>query len=48
LKPPVTKQAEGYLPARERMMDISIGEVLYLVLVIAVAWWAYDTLKEYL
>ena len=28
-------------------MDISIGEVLYLVLVIAVAWWAYDTLKEY-
>jgi hypothetical protein len=29
-------------------MDISIGEVLYLVLVIAVAWWAYDTLKEYL
>ena len=28
-------------------MDVSIGEVLYLVLVIAVAWWAYDTLKEY-
>ncbi len=29
-------------------MEVSIGEVLYLVLVIAVAWWAYDTLKEYL
>ena len=29
-------------------MDISIGEVLYLVLVVAVAWWAYATLKEYL
>jgi hypothetical protein len=29
-------------------MEISIGEVLYLVLIIAVAWWAYDTLKEYL
>lgn len=29
-------------------MEISIGEVLYLVLIIAVAWWAYDVLKEYL
>ena len=29
-------------------MDISIGEVLYLVLVVAVAWWAYDMLKDYL
>jgi hypothetical protein len=29
-------------------MDISVGEVLYLVLVVAVAWWAYATLKEYL
>jgi len=28
-------------------MDISIGEVLYLVLVVAVAWWAYDMLKDY-
>ncbi len=28
-------------------MDISVGEVLYLVLVIAVAWWAYGMLKEY-
>lgn len=28
-------------------MDISIGEVLYLTLVVAVAWWAYDTLKEF-
>jgi len=28
-------------------MDVSIGEVLYLILVIAVAWWAYDMLKEY-
>jgi hypothetical protein len=29
-------------------MDVSMGEVLYLVLVIAVAWWAYATLKEHL
>lgn len=29
-------------------MDISMGEVLYLVLVVAVAWWAYSTLKEFL
>ena len=29
-------------------MEISIGEVLYLVLVVAVAWWAYATLKEFL
>ncbi len=28
-------------------MDVSVGEVLYLVLVIAVAWWAYGMLKEY-
>jgi len=28
-------------------VDISIGEVLYLCLVVAVAWWAYSTLKEY-
>jgi hypothetical protein len=28
-------------------MDVSIGEVLYLLLVIAVAWWAYSQLKEY-
>jgi hypothetical protein len=28
-------------------MDVSIGEVLYLVLVVAVAWWAYDMLREY-
>lgn len=28
-------------------MDITVGEVLYLVLVIAVAWWAYGMLKEY-
>ena len=28
-------------------MHISVGEVLYLVLVIAVAWWAYGMLKEY-
>lgn len=28
-------------------MDVSVGEVLYLVLVIAVAWWAYSVLKEY-
>jgi len=29
-------------------LEITIGEVLYLVLVVAVAWWAYSTLKEYL
>jgi hypothetical protein len=29
-------------------LDVSIGEVLYLTLVVAVAWWAYDTLKEHL
>lgn len=28
-------------------MDVSVGEVLYLVLVVAVAWWAYGVLKEY-
>jgi hypothetical protein len=28
-------------------MDVSIGEILYLVLVIAVAWWAYEMLREY-
>ena len=28
-------------------MDVSIGEVLYLVLVSAVAWWAYEMLREY-
>jgi hypothetical protein len=29
-------------------VDVAVGEVLYLVLVIAVAWWAYGVLKEYL
>ena len=28
-------------------MEITMGEVLYLVLVIAVAWWAYGMLKEF-
>ncbi len=28
-------------------MEVSIGEVLYLVLVIAVAWWAWSVLSEY-
>lgn len=28
-------------------MDVSIGEVLYLVLVIGVCWWAYSMLKDY-
>jgi hypothetical protein len=28
-------------------VDVSVGEVLYLVLVVAVAWWAYGVLKEY-
>ena len=35
-------------PVRSKIMEISIGEVLYLVLVVAVAWWAYDMLKDYL
>ena len=29
-------------------VEITIAEVLYLTLVIAVAWWAYDALKEFL
>jgi len=29
-------------------MDISVGEVLYLCLVVAVAWWAWSVLKDYL
>ena len=29
-------------------MDVTVGEVLYLCLVVAVAWWAYATLKEFL
>lgn len=29
-------------------MDVTVGEVLYLVLVLAVAWWAYGVLKEYM
>jgi len=29
-------------------VEVTVGEVLYLVLVVAVAWWAYSTLKEYL
>jgi hypothetical protein len=29
-------------------MDVSVGEVLYLCLVVAVAWWAWDVLKNYL
>jgi len=28
-------------------VEVTIGEVLYLALVVAVAWWAYDTLKEF-
>jgi len=28
-------------------MEVTMGEVLYLVLVIAVAWWAYSMLKEF-
>jgi hypothetical protein len=28
-------------------VDVSVGEVLYLVLVVAVAWWAYNTLREF-
>lgn len=30
-----------------RAMEVSIGEVLYLVLVIAVAWWAWSVLSEH-
>jgi len=29
-------------------LEVSIGEVLYLILVVAVAWWAYGVLKEFL
>jgi hypothetical protein len=29
-------------------MDVSVGEILYLCLVVAVAWWAYSVLKGYL
>lgn len=29
-------------------MDISIGEVLYICLVIAVAWWAWEKLNDVL
>jgi hypothetical protein len=29
-------------------MEVNIGEVLYLVLVIAVAWWAWDVLRNQL
>jgi hypothetical protein len=28
-------------------MDVSVGEVLYLCLVVAVAWWAWSVLKDY-
>jgi len=28
-------------------MNISVGEVLYLVLIVAVAWWAYEQLKDF-
>ena len=28
-------------------MEVTMGEVLYLVLVVAVAWWAYGMLKEF-
>lgn len=28
-------------------MNISVGEVLYLVLVVAVVWWAYEQLKDF-
>jgi len=28
-------------------VEISMGEILYICLVIAVAWWAYSMLKEY-
>ncbi len=29
-------------------MEVTIGEVLYLVLVVAVAWWAWSVLSEHL
>jgi hypothetical protein len=28
-------------------VEVTFGEVMYLCLVIAVAWWAYSVLKEY-
>jgi hypothetical protein len=36
-----------FFPARKATVDVSVGEVLYLVLVVAVGWWAYSSLKEY-
>jgi hypothetical protein len=47
LKPPSFGRQKA-IPRQESPMDVSIGEVLYLVLVIAVAWWAYAMLKEHL
>jgi hypothetical protein len=32
----------------EEALDVSIGEVLYLILVVAIAWWAFDILKNHL
>ncbi len=29
-------------------MLVSVGEILYLCLVIAVVWWAYGELKQFL
>jgi hypothetical protein len=29
-------------------VEVTFGEVMYLVLVIAVAWWAYSVLKEFM
>ena len=45
--PPIGFPADSW-PRQEVPMDVTPGEVLYLCLVVAVAWWAYSTLKEFL
>ena len=37
------------VPAKDgcAYVDVTMGEVLYLVLVVAVGWWAYSMLKDY-
>ena len=44
----VTNEGTGVNSVRRRLVvDVSIGEVLYLVLVVAVAWWAFDVLTRH-
>ena len=28
-------------------VDVSVGEILYLVLVVAIGWWAFDVLARH-